>query len=65
MSSAINRYGNGDVLHAPFVQAGNWIFGTGLRAATTDGLMNTSVLKVGRPLDAPPKAQREAELQLK
>ncbi len=55
------RYGNGDIVHAPFVRAGNWVFGSGLRATLANGLMDPAVLKSGRPLDAPPKAQREAE----
>jgi enamine deaminase RidA (YjgF/YER057c/UK114 family) len=56
------RYGNGDIVHTPFVRAGNWVFGTGLRATLANGLMDSAVLKAGRPLDAPPKAQREAQL---
>jgi enamine deaminase RidA (YjgF/YER057c/UK114 family) len=58
----VTAYGNGDILHAPIVRAGNWIFGTGLRATTAHGLMDPSALKKGRPLDAPPKAQREAQI---
>lgn len=56
-----NTYGNGQIVHVPFVRAGRWVFGTGLRATATNGLIDASVLKVGRPLDAPPKAQREAQ----
>ena len=55
-------YGVGDIVHVPIVKAGNWIFGTGLRADGSDGMMEPSVLKRGRPLDAPPKAEREAQL---
>ena len=53
-------YGNGDIVHAPFVRAGKWVFGTGLRATLPNGLMDPNVLRVDRPLGAPPKAQREA-----
>ena len=53
-------YGNGDVVHVPFVRAGNWVFGTGLRATLANGLMDPAVLREQRPLGAPPKAQREA-----
>lgn len=63
---AIERYGatayaHGEVVHVPFVRAGNWVFGTGLRADLADGLMDPAVLRQGRPLNAPPKAQREAQ----
>jgi enamine deaminase RidA (YjgF/YER057c/UK114 family) len=54
-------YGCGDVVHVPVVRAGNWVFGTGLRASLANGLIDPAVLKPGRPLDAPPKAQREAQ----
>jgi enamine deaminase RidA (YjgF/YER057c/UK114 family) len=54
-------YGNGDIVHAPFVRAGNWVFGTGLRATLANGLMDPAALRKDRPLDAPPKAQREAQ----
>jgi len=54
-------YGNGDIVHTPFIRAGNWIFGTGLRATKPDGLMEPAVLREGFPLAAPPKPQREAE----
>lgn len=54
-------YGNGDVIHAPIVRAGHWVFGTGLRATLENGLVDPAVLRAGRPLDSPPKAQREAE----
>jgi enamine deaminase RidA (YjgF/YER057c/UK114 family) len=53
-------YGDGRIVHTPVVRAGNWIFATGLRANRSDGLMEPAVLKRGRPLDAPPKAEREA-----
>jgi len=52
-------YGNGDIIHAPFVRAGKWVFGTGLRAIRPDGLLDRAVLDASR-LAAPPKAQREA-----
>lgn len=55
-------YGRGDIVHVPVVRAGNWIFGTGLRATAADGMLDPSVHKPGRPLDVPPKAQREAQL---
>lgn len=54
-------YGAGDILHVPVVRAGNWVFATGLRATAENGLIDPAVLREGRPLDAPPKAQREAE----
>ncbi len=54
-------YGHGDVVHVPFVRAGRWVFGTGLRATLPGGAMDPAVLRPGRPLNAPPKAQREAE----
>jgi enamine deaminase RidA (YjgF/YER057c/UK114 family) len=53
-------YGNGDVVHVPFVRAGKWVFGTGLRATGPDGLLDAQVLRTGRPLGVPPRAQREA-----
>jgi enamine deaminase RidA (YjgF/YER057c/UK114 family) len=53
-------YGNGDIVHAPFVRAGKWVFGTGLRATLEDGRMDPQVLRPGRPLGQPPQAQREA-----
>jgi enamine deaminase RidA (YjgF/YER057c/UK114 family) len=56
----VRAYGSGDVVHAPLVRAGNWVFGTGLRATLQNGLIDPAVLRAGRPLDAPPKAQREA-----
>ncbi|WP_427184714.1 Rid family hydrolase [Bordetella bronchialis] len=55
------RYGNGDIVHVPFVRAGNWVFGTGLRAVRPDGLGDPDVLRPDRPLGAPPRAQREAQ----
>ncbi|HZQ60657.1 MAG TPA: Rid family hydrolase [Casimicrobiaceae bacterium] len=54
-------YGHGDIRHTPFVRAGKWVFGTGLRATASNGLLDPAVLRQDRPLDAPPKAQREAE----
>ncbi len=53
-------YGSGDVVHVPFVRAGKWVFGTGLRATLANGLMDPAVLLADRPLGAPPQAQREA-----
>jgi len=53
-------YGH-DVRHTPFVRAGKWIFGTGLRATGSHGLLDPAVSRQDRPLDAPPKPQREAE----
>jgi enamine deaminase RidA (YjgF/YER057c/UK114 family) len=55
------RYGNGDIIQVPFVRAGNWVFGTGLRAVAPDGVMDPAVLRAHRPLGAAPQAQREAE----
>src|SRR5436309_1807189 len=52
-------YGSGDIIHAPFVRGGKWVFGTGLRAIGADGLLDRAVLDASR-LAAPPKAQREA-----
>lgn len=61
----LHRYGTrsfGDgVVHVPLVRAGRWIFATGLRAIDQSGLVDASVLRGGRPLDPPPKSQREAE----
>lgn len=54
-------YGSGDVVHVPYIRGGNWVFGTGLRATLPDGSMDPEVLRPGRPLNAPPKAQREAQ----
>lgn len=56
---ATHRYGMG-VVHAPYVRAGNWIFGTGLRATLPDGLLDPNVARPGRPLGVPPQAFREA-----
>ncbi len=66
MRASIDRfgttaYGSGDIVHVPVVRAGNWVFGTGLRATAANGLIDQAVLRPGRPLDAPPKAQREAQ----
>lgn len=55
------RYGNGDIIHVPFVRAGNWVFGTGLRAVLPNGLADPAVLRVDRPLGLAPQAQREAQ----
>lgn len=56
---ATRTYADG-IVHAPYVRAGNWIFGTGLRAIGPDGLLDPAVSRPGRPLNAPPRAQREA-----
>lgn len=55
------RYGNGDIVHIPFVRAGNWVFGTGLRAVSANGMADPDVLRADRPLGLAPQAQREAE----
>jgi enamine deaminase RidA (YjgF/YER057c/UK114 family) len=55
------RYGNGDIVHVPFVRAGNWVFGTGLRAVLPNGLADPAVMRADRPLGLAPQAQREAE----
>lgn len=60
----VERFGTrgyaGGVVHTPFVRAGKWVFGTGLRAALEDGRSDPQVLRPGRPLGVPPQAQREA-----
>lgn len=50
----------GGVFHAPFIRAGKWVFGTGLRATLGAGHLDPQVVRPGRPLGAPPQAQREA-----
>jgi len=55
------RHGNGDIVQVPVVRAGRWVVCTGLRAANANGLIEASVLRSARPLDAPPKAEREAQ----
>jgi enamine deaminase RidA (YjgF/YER057c/UK114 family) len=50
----------GNIVHQPFVRAGKWVFGTGLRANRPDGLMDPAVVLPGHPLTTPPQAQREA-----
>jgi len=57
----VNTYGTGRIRHAPLVRAGKWIFATGLRATNESGSIDASVERAGRPLDPPPRAQREAE----
>jgi len=52
--------GAGDLLHAPVVRAGHWVFGTGLRATGPDGLLDAGVKRAAHPLAPPPQAQREA-----
>ncbi|NGM86538.1 hypothetical protein G5B35_04370 [Parapusillimonas sp. SGNA-6] len=61
----VRSLGSGKIVHAPIVRAGNWVFGTGLRATDDHGALEASVLRSGRPLDAPPKAEREAQLIFK
>jgi enamine deaminase RidA (YjgF/YER057c/UK114 family) len=56
---ATHTYAAG-VVHAPYVRAGRWVFGTGLRAIGPDGLLDPEVARPGRPLGVPPRAQREA-----
>jgi len=56
---ATHTYAPG-VVHAPYVRAGRWVFGTGLRAIGPDGLLDPGVERPGRPFGAPPQAQREA-----
>jgi len=53
-------YGCGDVVHAPIIKAGPWVFATGIRAIGPNGLIDRSVLGGGNPLQPPPKAEREA-----
>src|SRR5208283_2587457 len=61
---AITRYGThayaAAVVHTPYVRAGRWVIGTGLRATRPDGLLDPEVARPGRPLGVPPQAQREA-----
>ena len=57
---SVATYGSARIVHAPVVRAGNWVFGTGLRAVDASGQLDQGVLRTGRPLDAPPKAEREA-----
>lgn len=57
----VTAHGAGTIHHAPVVKAGPWVFGTGLRAVDAQGLVAEQVLRAGRPLDAPPKAEREAQ----
>jgi enamine deaminase RidA (YjgF/YER057c/UK114 family) len=56
---ATHAYAPG-VVHAPYVRAGRWIFGTGLRATLSNALLDPEVARPGRPLGVPPKAHREA-----
>jgi len=53
------EYGSG-VAHAPIVKAGPWIFATGMRATNAEGVIDPRVLGGGRPLNPPPKPEREA-----
>lgn len=56
---ATRTYADG-IVHAPYVRAGNWVFGTGLRAIGPDGLLDPVAVHPDRPFNAPPQAQREA-----
>ncbi|MFN7750771.1 MAG: Rid family hydrolase [Pseudomonadota bacterium] len=60
MQLGLRPLGNGDLVHAPVVRAGHWVFGTGLRAVGADGLLDAGVLRAHAPLSPPPQAQREA-----
>ncbi len=55
------QYGNGEVVHTPLIRAGDWIFGTGLRANLPSGEIDPDVERLHRPFSSPPKAQREAQ----
>lgn len=61
---ALEKFGTreyaGGVVHAPFVRAGKWVFGTGLRATLPDGRLDPDVVRNTRPLGVPPQSQREA-----
>lgn len=56
----VTTYGSGNIVHAPVIKAGPWVFATGIRAIGPNGLLDPAVLGGGRPLDPPPKAEREA-----
>jgi enamine deaminase RidA (YjgF/YER057c/UK114 family) len=56
----VSCYGSAQIYHAPIVRAGKWIFCSGLRAQDATGQIDSTVTREGRPLDTPPKAQREA-----
>lgn len=56
----VSCYGSAKIFHAPVVRAGNWVFCTGLRAQDEHGNFDTSVARLNRPFDTPPKPQREA-----
>jgi enamine deaminase RidA (YjgF/YER057c/UK114 family) len=53
-------YGDGDIIHVPYVRAGKWVFGTGLRATRPDGTLDPDVAREQRPFGVPPRAEREA-----
>lgn len=57
----IRYHANGRIRQAAVVKAGRWVFATGLRALDDRGGLSEKVLCSGRPLDPPPRAQREAE----
>ncbi|MGE0523394.1 MAG: RidA family protein [Variibacter sp.] len=61
----VNTYGAGDIKHASAVRAGDWVFATGLRATDARGLIDPAVIGENRPLDPPPRPQREAALIFK
>lgn len=56
----VTTYGSGNIVHAPVIKAGRWVFATGVRAVGPKGLIDAGVLGGDRPLDPPPKAEREA-----
>lgn len=53
-------YGDGDIVHVPYVRAGKWVFGSGLRATRPDGTLDPEVAREQRPFGVPPRAEREA-----
>jgi enamine deaminase RidA (YjgF/YER057c/UK114 family) len=59
---SLARYGGGQIVHAPIVRAGSWVFATGLRAVAENGLLHAQALNAGRPFEPPPKPEREARL---
>ncbi|WP_316980396.1 RidA family protein [Shumkonia mesophila] len=56
----LRTYGVGHKPHASFVKAGRWVFANGIRALDEHGVVHPSVLREDRPLNAPPRAEREA-----
>jgi enamine deaminase RidA (YjgF/YER057c/UK114 family) len=53
-------HADGEIVHVPFVRAGNWVFGTGLRALGENGLPDPALTRADRPIGVAPRAQREA-----